>query len=448
MIVYYLRWSSDTHQLLKGKGKTVTAVITILFIAGYCAIMFERAFKINKAGIALLTGVACWTAFIIYSPDKNEVVRQLIERMGDFSGILFFLMGAMAIVELVDAHNGFSIITNAITTRNKIALLWIVSLFAFFLSAVIDNLTTTIVMISLVSKIFLDREDIKFFAAMIVIAANAGGAWTPIGDVTTTMLWIGERISSTKIITGLFLPSLVGVVVPLIIVSLVLKGKKESLVVPEHPRSPGINLFHRNLVFFTGIGVLLFVPVFRAITHLPPFMGVLSGFGIMWVLVEILHKNEQENGNGRYAMARTLGRIDLSTILFFLGILISVSALQSSGILRDLAAGLEQIARNFNVLAMSIGIVSAVVDNVPLVAGTMGMYDLARFPLDHHFWIFLSYCAGTGGSLLAIGSAAGVVSMGLAKIDFFWYLKKISLLALIGYFSGAGIYLLFEIASK
>ena len=289
----------------------MTTVITILFIAGYCAIMFERAFKINKADIALLTGVACWAAYIFFSLDKNEVVRQLIERMGDFSGILFFLMGAMAIVELIDAHNGFSIITNAITTRNKIALLWIISLFAFFLSAVIDNLTTTIVMISLVSKIILDREDIKLFAAMIVIGANAGGAWTPIGDVTTTMLWIGERISSTKIVTELFLPSVICLIVPLIIVTLALQGKKENLVAPKHLPEPVINLFHRNAVFFTGIGVLLLVPVFKAVTHLPPFMGVLLGFGIMWVLVEILHKKEHDNGNGRYSMARTLGRIDL-----------------------------------------------------------------------------------------------------------------------------------------
>jgi Na+/H+ antiporter NhaD/arsenite permease-like protein len=427
----------------------MNTVITILFIAGYCAIMFERALKINKAGIALLTGVACWTAFIIYSPDKNEVVRLLIERMGDFSGILFFLMGAMAIVELIDAHNGFSIITNAITTRNTIALLWIVSLFAFFLSSVIDNLTTTIVMISLVSKIILDRENTKLFAAMIVIAANAGGAWTPIGDVTTTMLWIGERISSTKIITGLFLPSLVCAVVPLIIVSLALKRKKESLVVPERSPAPVTDIFHRNVVFFAGIGVLLFVPVFKALTHLPPFMGVLLGFGIMWVLTEMLHKKEPDNGSSRYSMTETLSRIDLSTILFFLGILISVSALQSSGILHNLAAGLGQIAKNINVLVMSIGIVSAVIDNVPLVAGAMGMYGLDIFPKDHHFWIFLSYCAGTGGSLLVIGSAAGVVSMGLAKIDFFWYLKRISLLAFAGYLSGAGIYLLLnEIFSK
>jgi Na+/H+ antiporter NhaD/arsenite permease-like protein len=427
----------------------VATVITILFIAGYCLIIFERALKINKAGMALLTGVACWTAFIVYSPDKNEVKQQLIERMGDFSGILFFLMGAMAIVELIDAHNGFSIITNAIKTRNKIALLWIISLLTFFLSAVIDNLTTTIVMISLVSKILLDREDIKFFAAMIVIAANAGGAWTPIGDVTTTMLWIGNRISSVKTITELILPSLTCAIVPLVIVSIMLKTKKDSLVVPEKSAPPSdINIFNRNLVFFSGIGVLLFVPVFKALTHLPPFMGVLLGFGIMWVLVELLHKNEQDNGNDQYSITKTLSRIDISTILFFLGILISVSALQSSGILHNWAVGLEKIAKNYNVMVLAIGMISAVVDNVPLVAGTMGMYDLARFPLDHHFWIFLAYCAGTGGSLLAIGSAAGVVSMGLAKIDFSWYLKKISLLALAGYFSGAGVYLLVKMLAK
>lgn len=426
----------------------MTVIITILFIAGYCTIMFERALKVNKAGAALLTGVACWTAFIIYSPDKNGVTRQLIERMGDFSGILFFLMGAMAIVEMIDAHDGFSIITSVITTRNKIALLWIVSLFAFFLSAVIDNLTTTIVMISLLSKILLDREDIKFFSAMVVIAANAGGAWTPIGDVTTTMLWIGERISSTKIIAELFLPSLACLVVPLVFVSLAMKGRKEGLMAQKHPAAQSVNTVHRNIVFFTGIGALLFVPVFKALTHLPPFMGVLLGFGVMWVLVELLHKKEADNGQGNYSVHQTLSKIDMSTILFFLGILVSVSALQCSGILHDWAVGLEKIAKSYNVVVMSIGIISAVIDNVPLVAGAMGMYDLARFPLDHRFWIFLSYCAGTGGSLLAIGSAAGVVSMGLAKIDFSWYFKKISLLALAGYFSGAGAYLLFEVLTR
>jgi Na+/H+ antiporter NhaD/arsenite permease-like protein len=426
----------------------MTLLITVLFITGYCAIMFERALKVNKAGSALLTGVACWTAYMFFSPDKDAVVRQLIERMGDFSGILFFLMGAMAIVELIDAHNGFSIITNAITTRNKIKLLWIISLVAFFLSAVIDNLTTTIVMISLLSKILLDREDIKLFAAMVVIAANAGGAWTPIGDVTTTMLWIGERISSTRIIAELFLPSLMCLVVPLIIVSVMLKRKKESLVAPKHPAPSSVNNVHRNIVFFTGIGVLLFVPVFKALTHLPPFMGVLLGFGVMWVLVELLHKNEAEEGNERYSVNQTLRKVDMSTILFFLGILVSVAALQCAGILQTWATGLEKAAGNFNIMALAIGIVSAVVDNVPLVAGTMGMYDVAEFPKDHNFWIFLAYCAGTGGSALVIGSAAGVVSMGLAKIDFFWYLKKISLLALIGYFSGAGVYLLFELLTK
>ncbi|MBN2189495.1 MAG: sodium:proton antiporter NhaD [Chitinispirillaceae bacterium] len=426
----------------------MNALIMILFIAGYCAIMFERAFKINKAGIALLTGVACWTAYIIYSPDKNEVVRQLIEHTGDFSGILFFLMGAMAIVELIDAHNGFSIITNAITTRNKIALLWLISLFTFFLSPVIDNLTTAIVMVSLVSKILLDRKDIMLFAAMIVIVANAGGVWAPIGNVTTTMLWIGERISSIKVITGLIVPSLVCAVVPLLIITVFLSRKKEGAVVPKHSPVPIANVAHRNLVFFTGIGVLLFVPVFKALTHLPPFMGVLLGFGVIWVLVEVLHKRGAGDIDTGYSVTQTLSRIDLSTILFFLGILISVSALQSSGILHNWAAGLEKTVKNYNVMVLIIGVISAVVDNVPLVAGVMGMYDLASFPLDHPFWIFLSYCAGTGGSLLVIGSAAGVVSMGLAKIDFFWYLKKISLLALAGYLSGAGVYLLIEMLTK
>jgi Na+/H+ antiporter NhaD/arsenite permease-like protein len=426
----------------------MTAVITVLFVGGYSAIIFERAFRINKAGVAMLTGVACWTAFIVFSPDKNTVAHQLVGHVGDFSGILFFLMGAMAIVELVDAHHGFSIITNAISTRSRIKLLWIVSIIAFFLSAVVDNMTSTIVMISLVSKILRDREDLKFFAAMVVIAANAGGAWTPIGDVTTTMLWIGERISSVKILTELLIPSLVCLIVPLVIVTLSLKKRKEYHDPPEPPPVESAHSEHRNVVFFTGICALLFVPVFKALTHLPPFMGVLLGFGVLWVLIEVLHNQGAENGTEAYSVTQTLRKVDMSTVLFFLGILVTVSALESAGILNAWAMGLEKAVRDFNVIALTIGAISALVDNVPLVAGAMGMYDLARFPLDHHFWIFLAYCAGTGGSILVIGSAAGVVSMGLARIDFIWYLKKISLLAMAGYLSGAGVYLLCDALLK
>ena len=410
--------------------------------------MFERAFKINKAGVAMLTGVSCWTAFVVFSPDKKAVAHQLVEHMGDLSGILFFLMGAMAIVELVDAHHGFGIITNAISTRNRIKLLWIVSIIAFFLSSIIDNMTSTIVMVSLVSKIIHDREDLKFFAAMIVIAANAGGAWTPIGDVTTTMLWIGERISSVRIMAELLMPSLVCLAVPLVIVSLSLKKRGAGTAVPEPPPAATVNTDHRNIVFFTGTGALLFVPVFKALTHLPPFMGVLFGFGVLWVLIEVLHNKGSENGADPYSVTQTLRKVDMSTVLFFLGILVTVSALESAGVLNAWAAGLEKAVKNFNLIALTIGAISAVVDNVPLVAGAMGMYDLVRFPLNHHFWIFLAYCAGTGGSILVIGSAAGVVSMGLAKIDFIWYLKRVSLLATAGYLSGAGAYLLFEAIFK
>ena len=420
----------------------MTTIITLLFIAGYGAIVFERSTRINKAGVALLTGVACWTVYSALAPDKSGVVGHLIEHVGNFSQILFFLMGAMAIVELIDSHHGFTIITNGIATRSKRRLLWIVCVLSFFLSAVLDNLTTTIVMISLLSKIITDREERMLFASMVVIAANAGGAWSPIGDVTTTMLWIDGRVSSAALIGELFLPSVTCCAVPLVILSSMVRGDVAAAAPQKPAPEPGPTLFQRNVVFTAGVAVLLFVPVFKAITGLPPFMGILLGLGVLWVIVELVHKSEGDNGTGEYSVAQTLRRIDLPTILFYLGILTSVAALQSSGVLHQIATSIGHGAKNYRLLAMMTGLLSAVVDNVPLVAATMGMFSAARFPPNHHFWLLLSYCAGTGGSFLIVGSAAGIAAMGLVRIDFLWYVKRISLLALLGYLSGAGVYLL------
>jgi NhaD family Na+/H+ antiporter len=414
--------------------------IVIVFLLGYLAIAFEHTIKLNKAASALLTGVVCWTLYILFTPEKEEVVTELIHHLGDLSQILFFLLGAMTIVELIDAHDGFEIITNRITTANKRKLIWIVSLLTFFLSAVLDNLTTSIVMISLVRKLMKEKEDRLLFAGGIVIAANAGGAWSPIGDVTTTMLWIGGRITAGNIMLKLILPSIVCMVVPLFMFQFFMKGHITAPAVITEREPP--NQLHRNIVFWSGLGILLFVPVFKTLTHLPPFMGILFGLAVLWIIVEILHSEKDEQERSSYTVAYALRKIDTPSILFFLGILLAISALQSTGQLQSLAQWMSSTLKNQTVIVMTIGLLSAIVDNVPLVAATMGMYDLTQFPVDHSFWEFLAYCTGTGGSALIIGSAAGVAVMGIEKISFMWYLKRISWLALIGYFSGAVVYIL------
>lgn len=421
--------------------------ILVVFILGYACIALEHPLKINKAASALLTGVLCWTLFIVFQSEESGismVETNLHHHLGDLAGILFFLMGAMTIVELIDAHDGFDVITSKIKTRKKSRLLWIICVLSFFLSAVLDNLTTTIVMISLVRKLVPEQKDRLFFAGMIVIAANAGGAWSPIGDVTTTMLWIGGQLSAGAIIQKLVLPSLACLLVPLMIVSYRLKGNYASVIedVPvESHRSP-TTPFERKFVFLFGIGVLLFVPVFKTITHLPPYMGILFGLGILWVVTEIIHYQKDDEDKGDYSVLYALRKVDMTTILFFLGILLAVSALHSTGQLSDLAYWMNEKIGNLNVIVTSIGLLSAIIDNVPLVAASMGMYDLQMYPMDHYLWEFLAYCAGTGGSILIIGSAAGVAAMGMEKIDFFWYFKNIGWLAALGYFAGVGIYIL------
>ncbi len=416
-------------------------IMVVIFVLGYIAIAFEHPININKSATALLTGVLCWTVYILMGSDSHLINEQLTEHIGELSGILFFLMGAMTLVELIDAHDGFDVITSRITTNNKRKLLWIICIITFFLSSVLDNLTTAIVMVSLLRKLIDDKEDRLLFIGMVVIAANAGGAWSPIGDVTTTMLWIGGQITAQNIMLKLFIPSVLCLIVPLVILSFKLKGSVTRPEIKENASPNPTTSFERNAVFFLGIGALVFVPVFKTITHLPPFMGVLFGLGVLWVITEIIHSKKDDEDKDSLSVLHALRKIDMSSILFFLGILIAISSLQSTGVLASLANYMNESIGNLNIIVPAIGLLSAIIDNVPLVAASMGMYDLTTYPADSYIWEFLAYCAGTGGSILIIGSAAGVAAMGMEKIDFIWYLKKIAWLALIGYFAGAFAYM-------
>jgi len=415
------------------------AIITI-FVLGYLLIAFEHLIEINKAAIALVSAVLCWTIYIVFQSDKSMVHHQLELHLAEVSGILFFLLGAMTIVELIDAHDGFQIITEKIKTKNAVKLLWIVSFLAFFLSSLLDNLTTTIVLVSLLRKLIADKEQRLYFLGIIIIAANAGGAWSPIGDVTTTMLWIGGQINVIPIITKLFLPSLFCLIIPLIIISRKLKGN----VIPPNKTNEQLTTtpFERNFVFYLGLFALIFVPIFKTITHLPPFMAILLGLGVMWIITELIHKGKDTEDKDFLTVVYALRKIDTPSILFFLGILTSIGALQAIGSLENLAIFLENTFHSETIIVTLIGLLSAIVDNVPLVAAAQGMYPLSQYPTDHFFWEFLAYTSGTGGSILIIGSAAGVAAMGMEKIDFFWYLKKITFLALIGFFSGVAVYLI------
>jgi len=413
--------------------------IILIFIIGYLAITLEHNININKAASALVTGVLCWTVYILNQTDTHLVSHQLMEHLGEISGILFFLLGAMTIVELVDLHDGFQIITDKISTKSAKKLIWIVCIITFFLSAVLDNLTTTIVMVSLLRKLIADKEQRLFFVGMTVVAANAGGAWSPLGDVTTTMLWIGGQVTAMNIIVQLILPSIVCLLMPLAVVSMRLKGNVQAA------ETTGQRLtttpFERSLVFWLGLGVLVFVPVFKTVTHLPPFMAMLLGLAFLWIVTELIHNKKNEEDKNFLSVVYALRKTDTPSILFFLGILLSIAALQATGQLSQLAGWLSNTIANDTVIVMCIGLLSAIVDNVPLVAAAQGMYSLEQYPVDHFFWEFLAYATGTGGSALIIGSAAGVAAMGMEKVDFFWYLKKITWLALIGYFAGAAVYI-------
>lgn len=447
-------------------------VIVLVFVVGYILIALEHPIKINKTASALLTGVICWVLFMLSEPTqslltsthylsflehlKNNVrdfagltaheihreyvIESLAEHLSEISQILFFLMGAMTIVELVDAHDGFKFITDRITTRSPKRLLWIVCWVTFFLSAILDNLTTTIVMVSLIRKLIPNRDMRLFFAGMIIVSANAGGAWSPIGDVTTTMLWIGGQISALAIVKGIFLPSVVCMIVPLLYLNFTLKGtlgeaKKDTTAHIDHTIKKG------NLMLGLGVAALVSVPVFKTLTHLPPYLGMMLGLGALWVVSELINPDLDESLKKKYTAAHALTKIDLPSVLFFLGILLAVGSLQSMSTLHNFAELLNHTFGDNRIIITLIGVLSSIVDNVPLVAASMGMYSLDVYPTDDLLWEYLAYCAGTGGSLLVIGSAAGVAAMGMEKIDFIWYLKKIALLAGMGYLAGAAVYL-------
>ena len=463
-------------------------LMIVLFLLGYLCIAMEHATHVNKAAPALIMAALLWTLYVLNAesilvaseefqhvvgkafgispsmegwnefvsnlpslPDLHErciqyvTGQQVIEHLGDTASTLFFLMGAMTIVELVDVHGGFSIITDHITTRKKRKLLWIIAIITFCLSAILDNLTTTIVMVMLLRKLVSDNKERWLFACMVVIAANSGGAFSPIGDVTTIMLWVRGNVTTSTIIPSLIIPSLLSVIIPVLITSFMLKGEVAPMAKSEETEEDKaanyISEAERRAIFFMGVGALIFVPIFKSITHLPPFIGILFGLGVLWTYTEIMyHSKSSVPSSVQGRIVNVLSRIDLSTILFFLGILMAVAALQCAGILHSLSVFLEESIGNIYIINIVIGVLSSIVDNVPLVAGAMGMYEGAPgidFVTDGQFWLFLAYCAGVGGSMLIIGSAAGVVVMGLEKIDFFWYLRKITLLAFVGYIVGA-----------
>jgi Na+/H+ antiporter NhaD/arsenite permease-like protein len=416
----------------------MTLTVVIIFVLGYIAIAVEHNIKVDKAASALVTGVLCWLLYFYSEPLTARSERELLHHLGDISAILFFLMGAMTIVEVVDSHNGFRLITDAIVTRSKPKLLILVTIMTFFVSAILDNLTTSIVMTSLCAKLLTKKDERLWFVSMVIIAANAGGAWSPLGDVTTTMLWIGGQITSYNIIVKTILPSLGVALVPLLIMMYRFRNQK----IESTSDNNGIHTVESKIMFFTGIGLLISVPVFKTITHMPPFMGMLLALGIIWIVSSTIHLRKHPEERYKYSVSKALRKIDTSSILFFLGILLAVSALQSFGILREMAQFTVKHIENEYVIGTILGLFSGIIDNVPLVAAAQGMFSLEMYPTDHVFWEFLALAAGTGGSAIIIGSAAGVAVMGIEKINFFWYLKKISFLALAGFFAGLILYIL------
>lgn len=412
-----------------------TILLISVFIIGYLFITLEHIVKVNKAAFALMTAVVLWTILIsINSKEYNSIFNSLSEHLSSISEIVFFLLGAMTIVELIDAHDGFSIISQKIKTHKKNQFIWMIAFITFFLSAILDNLTTTIVMVSILNKLVADKKTKWYLLGLVIISSNAGGAFSPIGDVTTTMLWIGGQVTVLNIIKETFLASLLAMTIPTIIISYIIKGNIELLI--NGNEIDNESTYQKNLILFIGITCLLFVPVFKVITHLPPYMGMFFSLSIMWVFTELFHKN---NANRNvYSVSRALEKIDTPSILFFFGILMSIAALETAHILPELAKGLNTFFNgDINLIAISIGMLSSLFDNVPLVAALQSMYSLEVFHTDHYFWELLAYTAGTGGSCLIIGSAAGVAVMGMEKIDFIWYLKNISWIAFIGFIAGA-----------
>ena len=414
-------------------------LMVIAFVLGYFLITIEHISKVNKTSIALLMAIVCWTLQFINRVETNENnVSYLTEHLANISQVIFFLFCALAIVEIINAHKGFSLISRNIHILSKRKLLWTVGIITFFLSSVLDNLTTTIIMITLLRKLTEEGEDRLLIGGAVVIAANAGGAWTPIGDVTTTMLWIGGQVTTLAVMKTLFLPSFICMIAALLMLSLPLKGNfiKVSGEEPEKLEPFG------KLIFWLGVGSLILVPVLKITIGLPPFMGIIFGLGFMWLVTDVLHSYLGDREDLR--VPKIISHIDISGVLFFLGILLAIDALHTAGLLDDLAAWMDRTIANSELIAIAIGLVSAIVDNVPLVAASMGMYPLAHYPPDSNFWNLIAYCAGTGGSILVIGSAAGVAFLGLEKVQFFWYMRRIGLAAFIGYFAGIGVFKIFS----
>lgn len=437
---------------------TLTALIVAVFVLGYFLIAIESLTKINKAAIALLMFVGCWTIFM-FDPGQYlataigdkipQAVSEVIEHhLGTTSTTLFFLMGAMTIVELVDQNGGFNFVRDLMRTTSKRSLLWRIAIMTFFLSAILDNLTTSIVMIMILRKLVSDHKDRIKYASLVIIAANSGGAFSPIGDVTTIMLWNKGLITAAGVIKEIFIPSVVSMVIPAFIMQYTLKGKLGYAATPQAATSANdLTARQRKVIFFLGVGGLIFVPIFKSITHLPPFVGILLVLGVLWTVSEIFYRHlghAEEKGAMQKRVTNMLSRIDMSTILFFLGILMAVACLETIGVLVQLGQGLNIVFEGNHFLVTGIiGVLSSIVDNVPLVAGCMGMYPMTAagdFAQDGIFWQLLAYCAGVGGSMLIIGSAAGVVVMGLEKITFGWYMKHISWIAFVGYLAGIVCY--------
>jgi len=418
-------------------------LIIIVFVLGYAAIALEHPLRMNKAAPALLTGMLVWSLVMIARGDLfpeelttvDHRIEALFHHLGEIASILFFLLGAMTVVELMDAHGGFEVVTDRIGSRNKLVLLWVVGVLTFFLSAALDNLTTAIVMAALLRKLVGTKDDLWMFGGVIIIAANAGGAWSPIGDVTTIMLWIGGQVTTWSIIKSLLLPSLICLVLPLLWLSRTMRGKVERPVELEATEEKVVTKTQQYAVFVLGVLTLLGVPLFKAYTHLPPFMGIMFGLAILWMYTEYVHTRSMEE-SGQYQVAAILRRVDHSSILFFLGILIAVAGLQTAGHLALMSGWLREHLPNVYLTNTILGGLSAIVDNVPLVAAAQGMYPLATYAPDHSFWELLALCAGTGGSVLIIGSAAGVAVMGVLGIEFMWYVRRMCLPASMGYAGG------------
>ncbi len=418
-------------------------LIVVVFILGYAAIALEHPLRMNKAAPALLTGMLVWSLVMVANADLFAVghssvdhrLESLFHHLGEIASILFFLLGAMTVVELMDAHGGFEVVTDRIGSRNKLVLLWVVGFLTFFLSAALDNLTTAIVMAALLRKLIGTKDDLWMFGGVVIIAANAGGAWSPIGDVTTIMLWIGGQVTTWSIITSLLLPSLVCLVLPLLWLSRVMRGTVQRPEEPATNEERVVTKRQQYTVFILGVVTLLGVPVFKAYTHLPPFMGIMFGLAILWMYTEYVHTRSMEDA-GQYQVTAILRRVDHSSILFFLGILIAVAGLQTAGHLTVLSGWLSEVLPNVYATNTILGVLSAIVDNVPLVAAAQGMYPLSTYAPDHVFWELLALCAGTGGSMLIIGSAAGVAVMGVLGIEFMWYVRRMFLPALLGYAGG------------